>query len=105
MNYRKCGKKNCVCTKKDHQGHGPQYLWTATIKGKSYAKNLTIGTELHKYTQETGNYKKFNQLCSEIIQVNEDICLLRPPLDMEDKELEQLKKKLLLNFSKKSKKK
>lgn len=105
MNYRKCGKKNCACAKKDHPGHGPQYLWTTTIKGKSYAKNLTMGTELHKYTQETENYKNFTELCREIIQVNEDICQLRPPLDMNDKESEELKKKLLLNFNKKLKKK
>ena len=41
VNYRKCGKKNCACVKTGHPGHGPQYLWSTTIKGKSYAKNLT----------------------------------------------------------------
>ena len=40
VNYRKCGKKNCICSKPGHPGHGPQYLWNTTIKGKSYAKNL-----------------------------------------------------------------
>ena len=23
VNYRKCGKSNCVCARKDHPGHGP----------------------------------------------------------------------------------
>ncbi len=39
VNYRKCGKKNCACARPGHPGHGPQYLWNTTIKGKSYAKN------------------------------------------------------------------
>ncbi len=41
LNYRRCGKKNCACAKQGHPGHGPQYLWNTTIKGKSYAKSLT----------------------------------------------------------------
>ena len=32
VNYRKCGKKNCICRRKGHPGHGPQYLWTTTRK-------------------------------------------------------------------------
>jgi hypothetical protein len=34
VNYRKCGKKKCVCTKPGHPGHGPQYLWKSN-KGYS----------------------------------------------------------------------
>ncbi|MCK4761408.1 MAG: hypothetical protein KAW12_04350 [Candidatus Aminicenantes bacterium] len=42
INYRRCGKKNCACAKPDHPGHGPQYLWNATV-GKIFGN---IG--LHK---------------------------------------------------------
>ncbi len=59
VNYRKCGKKNCACVKPGHPGHGPQYLWNTTIKGKSYAKNLKLGPELKKTLEETDNYKVF----------------------------------------------
>ena len=51
-NYRRCGKKNCVCHQKDHPGHGPQYLWNATRKGKSLAQNLHLGPELDKVQKE-----------------------------------------------------
>ena len=105
VNYRKCGKQNCKCAKPGHPGHGPQYLWTTTIKGKSYAKNLKIGPELQKYKDETDNYRRFTELCREIILVNEKICGLRPPLDMDDNEAEALKKKLRLYFRQKLKKK
>jgi hypothetical protein len=106
VNYRKCGKKNCACTKPGHPGHGPQYLWNATIKGKSYAKSLKLGPELKKCMDEVNNYKDFQKLCSEIIQINEKICKLRPveAIDNED-ESEELKKKLQMRFKKRSKKK
>jgi hypothetical protein len=105
IHYRKCGKENCICTKPDHPGHGPQYLWTTTIKGKSYAKNLKLGPELQKYKEETDNYRLFMDIYKEIILVNEKICDLRPTADVSEKEMEILKKKLLKYYSPKFKKK
>jgi hypothetical protein len=106
VNYRKCGKKNCVCTKPGHPGHGPQYLWNTTIKGKSYAKNLKLGPELQKYMEETANYRNFLRLCEELVQLNERICKLRPVSELEDREeLEELKKKLLGFFRKRFRRK
>jgi hypothetical protein len=105
VNYRKCGKKKCVCTKPGHPGHGPQYLWNTTIKGKSYAKNLRLGPELEKYMKETGNYRSFLELSEELVRVNERICELRPVREIEDRtELEELKKKLLEIFRKRFRK-
>jgi hypothetical protein len=104
--YRKCGKKNCACAKEGHPGHGPRYLWNATIGGKSYAKNLNIGQEMGKYQEETSNYKSFVMLCEQIIAINEQICEMRPIRVMEDAdELVALKKKLQLIFMEKCKKK
>ena len=105
VNYRKCGKKNCACARAGHPGHGPQYLWNTTIKGKSYAKNLKMGVELQKFITETENYRKFNQICEELVLVNEKICDLREAPEIEDKdESEALKKKLLRRLAKKCKK-
>jgi hypothetical protein len=95
VNYRKCGKKNCACAKPGHIGHGPQYLWNTTIKGKSYAKSLRLGLELQKYMEETAKYREFLRLCEELVQLNEKISNLRPVVEIEDKhEREALKKKL-----------
>jgi hypothetical protein len=105
VNYRRCGKKKCICTKPGHPGHGPQYLWNTTIKGKSYAKNLRLGPELEKYMKETANYRSFLKLSEELVQVNERICALRPVREIEDRrELEDLKKKLLEIFRKRFRK-
>ena len=105
VNYRKCGKKNCICTKPGHPGHGPQYLWNTTVKGKSYAKNLKMGPELQKYMEEIANYKSFLKLYDELVRLNEKICDLRPIPQIEDRnEAEELKKKLQMLLRKKYRK-
>jgi Family of unknown function (DUF6788) len=104
VNYRKCGKKNCICAKDRHPGHGPKYLWSTTIKGKSYSKNLKLGAEMQKYKEEIANYPVFLKLSDEIIKINEEICDLRPIPEVRDKnELETLKKKLQNLYMKKYK--
>lgn len=104
VNYRKCGKKNCICTKEGHPGHGPNYLWSTTIKGKSYSKNLKLGPEMQKYKEEIANCHIFLKLSDEIIKVNGEICNLRPIPEVKDKsELEMLKKKLQNLYMKKYK--
>jgi hypothetical protein len=104
VNYRKCGKKNCACAKPGHLGHGPQYLWNTTIKGKSYAKSVRLGPELQKYMQETTRYREFLRLCEELVQLNEKISDLRAVVEIEDKsEREALKKKLQGIFRKRLK--
>src|SRR4030042_5948912 len=99
VNYRKCGKKNCACAKPGRLGHGPQYLWNTTIKGKSYAKGLRLGQELQKYMKETVRYREFGRLCEELVKLNEKISNLRPVVEIQDKdEQEALKKKLQMIF-------
>ncbi len=105
VNYRKCGKENCICTRSGHPGHGPQYLWSTTVKGKSYAKNLKFGSELQKYVEETATYRRFVELCNELVEVNEKVCDVRPVAAVEGKdEQEELKKKLEYLFRKRFKK-
>lgn len=104
VNYRKCGKKNCACAKPGRLGHGPQYLWNTTIKGKSYAKGLRLGQELQKYMEETVRYREFRRVCEELVQLSEKISNLRPVVEIQDKdEREALKKKLQGIFRKRSK--
>lgn len=106
VNYRKCGKKNCACAKEGNPGHGPQFLWSTTIKGKSYTKQLKVGPVLQKYVEENENYRTFQRLCEEIIQVSEKISDLASPREVrEDAGLEELKKNLRKRFMGKYKKK
>lgn len=101
-NYRKCGKPYCACARAGHPGHGPQYLWNATIGGKSRAQNLRLGPELEKVEQEVESYRRFAAWWDEFVEVNEKICQKRPLRPMEaGEELEQLKKKLKRKYARK----
>ena len=106
VNYRKCGKSNCACARKDHPGHGPQYLWNVSVGGKTQARNLPVGPELEKVEGEVERYRAFLRLSQELVEVNDRICQLRPARTIEDEsELEQLKKKLRRHFAEKRKRK
>lgn len=100
VNYRKCGRKNCVCARPGHRGHGPQFLWNTTQGGKSRAQSLRLGPELAKARKEVENHAEFLGLCRELVAVNELICRFRPVDQIEDEaELEALKKTLRRRFS------
>lgn len=105
VNYRKCGKPSCHCNHEGAKGHGPQYLWNATIGGKSVAKNLRLGPEVEKYLQETERYKRFMSLSEELVELNEQLCDKSPVryLETED-DLESLKKKLQKQLLRRQKK-
>jgi hypothetical protein len=106
VNYRKCGKNNCACARKDHPGHGPQYLWNVSLGGKTRARNLPLGPELEKVQKEVDQYHAFVRLSQELVEVNDQICQLRPARSIENEnELEELKKKLQRHFAEKRKKK
>ena len=106
VNFRKCGKAYCACAKKGHPGHGPQYLWNATIGGKSQAENLRLGPELEKAEEEVGNYQRLVQWWDQWVKVNEKICQLRPVRPIPDEEeLEALKKRLTKRFNRRLKRK
>ncbi len=76
-NYRRCGKSNCACAKPDHPGHGPQYLLTSKVNGKSQAKNVQPGPILEKVQEELSNHQKFRELVKDIVEINEKICDLK----------------------------
>lgn len=103
VNYRKCGKKNCVCARPGHAGHGPQYLWNSTQSSRSVAENLPLGPRLEKARNEEANYRTFLDLTRQIVEVSEKICKLSAVREMKDEqELEELKKKLRRQFSRRS---
>jgi hypothetical protein len=64
-----------------------------------------LGPELQKVESEIASYRRFVELCGEIVQVNEQICRLRPVAEINDeRELAQLKKTLQRKYSKKLRK-
>ena len=106
VNFRKCGKSNCACSRAGHRGHGPQYLWNTTIGGKSLAENVRLGPALEKVRKEVENHRTFVRWCKEVVEINEKLCRLRPVKEVQDEqELEALKKNLQKQFAGKLNKK
>lgn len=76
--YRRCGKPNCACADAAHPGHGPRYLWTRSVDGKTQGRQIAAGAELDKVTQEIANYRAFLSRVDQVVEVNEEICEARP---------------------------
>src|SRR3972149_6412969 len=94
-NYSKCGKPQCWCAEEGLKGHGPRYICSVNLKGRTVSKHLQFGPELKKYIEETERYKKFVSICDELVEVNGQLCDCYGVEEFEgEKELESLKKKL-----------
>lgn len=66
------------------------------------AENLPLGPRLEKARKEVAAYQSFLELTRELVEVNQRICRLRETEEIEDeRELEELKKKLRRRFSRK----
>jgi len=77
-------------------------LWNTTQNSHSRAQVIRLGPELEKVEQEVANYRRFGELCGELVKVNEQICRLRPVPEIRDeRELARLKKTLQRKYSKK----
>ena len=67
--YRKCGKPNCHCAKKGAKGHGPSWVVTREIEGRTLTR--TIPDEaVEQIRAETDEYKHFRQLSHELIETS-----------------------------------
>ena len=75
--YRKCGKPNCACARPGHRGHGPRWLWTRSVGGRTRTRQLAPA-ELGKVRAELAAYREFTTLSEQIVAVNEAICEARP---------------------------
>ena len=75
---RKCGKPNCACASPGHRGHGPQWNLTRTVEGRTRAVHLKPGPELEKARREVAEHERFRGLVSQVTEVNEAICDVRP---------------------------
>jgi hypothetical protein len=75
---RRCGKPGCRCSKPDDPGHGPNLRLTYKSKGKTYSESLATQAAIRKAQREVAEFRKFQQLVQDFIQLNIDICRTRP---------------------------
>ena len=77
----KCGKPNCHCHQVGSPGHGPNYRLTRKQGGKTVTETFSSPTELRKAQLEVEAFHRFQSLCRQLLDVNEEICRARPVQD------------------------
>lgn len=75
VNHRRCGKPACACRRIDHPGHGPQFLLTTRIDGRSRSRSLRPGGELRRVQEQVANHRRFRALVTALVEVSEKICI------------------------------
>jgi len=94
-----CGNPRCHCHRANDPGHGPYYRLTHKVDGKTVTETFSTDASLRKARREVEEYHCFRRLSQELLEVNEQICRLRP---LEEEAETELKKKRPKRFAKRS---
>jgi hypothetical protein len=90
---RRCGKPGCHCARPDDAGHGPHYQLTQKVAGKTVTQNLPSPAAIRKAESEIAEYRKFQGLTDDLVDVNRKICRLRPVEQTEQTAQEKKRRK------------
>ena len=74
----RCGNPNCHCHQAGDPGHGPYYRLTRKVNGKTVTEMFSSPVSLAKAQREVAECQRFRKLGDELLEVNEQICQLRP---------------------------
>jgi hypothetical protein len=74
----RCGKPNCRCHQPKAPGHGPNLRLTFKLEGKTVTESLPTPAALRKAEREIAEFRKYQALHKEFIEVNAQICQTRP---------------------------
>lgn len=74
----RCGNPNCHCHGAGDSGHGPYYRLTRKVKGKTVTETFSSPASLAKAQREVAECQRFRELGEQLLDVNEQICELRP---------------------------
>ena len=73
-----CGNPNCRCHRAGETGHGPYFRLTRKVNGKTVTETLSSPASLAKAQREVAECQRFRELGEQLLDVNEQICKLRP---------------------------
>ena len=72
----RCGKPNCG--RPEDPGHGPNLRLTYKWHGKTVTEALPTPAAVRKAEREIAEFRDYQRLGRELVEVNEKICRLRP---------------------------
>lgn len=68
---RKCGKPACHCARRGAQDHGPDWVLTRQVQGKTVIKAVPEGAAVEQPPSQIEQYRRFPDLASQPVQLNE----------------------------------
>ena len=71
--YRKCGKSYCHCAQKGSKGHGPLWMTTRSVKGKTISKAIPK-EKVDTTFKQIDTFHQFQNLVHEYVETNIKIC-------------------------------
>jgi len=74
----RCGNPRCHCHKPGEPGHGPNYRLTFRRHGKTVTESFPNKAARRKARREIDEFRRWQQLCREFVEVNTQICQSRP---------------------------
>lgn len=74
----RCGNPNCHCHRAGEALHGPYYRLTRKVNGKTVTETFSSPASLAKAQREVAECQRFRELGERLLDVNEQICRLRP---------------------------
>jgi hypothetical protein len=74
----RCGKSNCHCHQPKDPGHGPNPRLTYKVEGKTVTESLPDQLAIRKAEREIAEFRKLQDLHKKLIEVNAQICQMRP---------------------------
>ena len=95
----RCGKQNCRCHRPNQPGHGPTDRLTYKVEGKTVSEALSNPAALGKAQREVAEFRNYQQLSQQFVDISTQICRLRPleeatPQPQEKKPRKPSKKRL-----------
>ena len=74
----RCGNPRCHCHQPGATGHGPNYRLTFRRHGKTVTESFPNEAAKRKAQREIAAFRQWQQLSRELVEVNTQICQLRP---------------------------
>jgi len=89
----RCGKPNCRCHRPNQPPHGPTDRLTYKVEGRTISESLPSPAALAKAEREVAEFRKYQQLSQQFVEINTQICRLRPLEEAAPKPLEKKRRK------------
>ena len=74
----RCGNPNCRCHRPNEPGHGPNFRLTYKVQGKTVTEAVPTVAAREKAEREIEQFRRWQQLSREFVEVNASVCRLRP---------------------------